>query len=89
MTDASRPSAVMSWQETAHYAFQRSESWLRRHMPADFPRPDPLSRTFYRASVDQWLARRNGLDSKAPRSKDSVLMARLGKHGQDHRALSG
>jgi hypothetical protein len=64
--------ATMTWAEAAEYAFRRSESWLRGHIPAipDFPRPDAVYNTFSKAQVDAWLARRYGLECPPGEKRD-------------------
>jgi hypothetical protein len=48
---------TMTWSEVADVAFRQLESWLRDHMPEDFPRPDPLYDVFATEAVSAWVRR--------------------------------
>ena len=93
MPERRRPSydfrpATMTWSEAAAFAFRRSESWLRDHIPADFPRPDPTYGVFATEAVERWVRIRFGLAGPTPSLEDArdTLRARLA-HGQDPSAL--
>ena len=51
----------MTWGEVAATVFRRSESWMRNHLPEDFPRPDPVLGVFSTEAVRSWVRRRFGL----------------------------
>jgi hypothetical protein len=42
---------TMTWSEVADVVFRQSESWLRDHMPGDFPRADPTYDVFATEAV--------------------------------------
>jgi hypothetical protein len=51
---------TMTWSEVAEVAFRQSESWLRAHVPEDFPHPDHYD-LFRFKEVQTWVRRRFGL----------------------------
>lgn len=79
---------TMTWREVAETVFRCTEERLHKHIPADFPRPDPILNVFARAAVLAWVDRRFGLDNsaRAEQPADTTLMARL-KHGQADSAI--
>lgn len=69
---------TMTWAEVADVAFRRSESWLRDHMPDDFPKPDPIYGLFATEAVQAWVRRRFNLASHAgdPHDAEATLIRR-------------
>ena len=80
---------TMTWPEVAASVFRTSEEWLHRHLPDDFPRPDPILNVFARAAVEKWVERRFGLDTTTRRTKDSGLIESIAPYGKTDRAVSG
>ena len=75
---------TMTWAEVSATVFRRSESWLRDHMPADFPKPDPTYGVFATEAVEAWVRRRFDLASPNEGTDDAEarLLGKL-QRGQD------
>jgi hypothetical protein len=72
---------TMTWAEVAATVFRRSESWMRDHLPEDFPTPDPVLGVFVTEAVRAWVRRRFGLAVSAndPQAAEDILLERA--HG--------
>lgn len=81
---------TMTWAEVAAVVFRRPESWLRDHMPADFPPADPSYDVFATEAVQAWVRRRFDLASADGGQKDAEdrLLGKLG-HGERQGPLPG
>jgi hypothetical protein len=69
---------TMTWAEVATTVFRRSESWLRDHLPDDFPRPDPAYGLFATEAVQTWVRRRFDLarPTRDPHDAEDILIRR-------------
>lgn len=79
---------TMTWGEVAAVVFRRPESWVRTHLPADFPRPHQALDLFAREAVEQWVRRSFGLALPTSATDDvteATLIARARDPNAKHR----
>lgn len=80
---------TMTWAEVAATVFRHSESWLRDHVPATFPKPHAAYDTFATEAVLAWVRAEWGLASGQGNQNDAEtrLLGKLG-HGERQSQVS-